>query len=158
MSNATAIGFQAIVNASNKIRFGNGQVSVIEGQVPYTYTSDRNEKENFKAVDAEAVLAKLRGLSVTSWNYKGQDAKQFRHYGPVAQDFFAAFGHDAVGTIGTPTTITSGDLDGILMIAAQALEKRTVEQQKEIAALKAELEEIKRKVGGEIAAQTGAGF
>src|SRR6266849_6593591 len=158
LSNATAIGFQAIVNASNKIRFGNGQVSVIEGQVPYTYTSDRNEKENFKAVDAEAVLAKLRGLSVTSWNYKGQDAKQCRHYGPVAQDFFAAFVHDAVGTIGTPTTITSGDLDGILMIAAQALEKRTVEQQKEIAALKAELEEIKRKVGGEIAAKTGAGF
>ena len=40
----------------------------------------------------------------------------------TAQDFFAAFGHDAIGTIGTPTVITSGDLDGILMIAAQALE------------------------------------
>jgi trimeric autotransporter adhesin len=156
--NATAIGNGAMVNASNKIRFGNTAVTVIEGQVPYTYTSDRNEKENFRAVDAEAVLAKIRGLNVTSWNYKGQDAKQFRHYGPVAQDFFAAFGHDAVGTIGTPTTITSGDLDGILLIAAQALEKRTVEQQKEIAALKAELEEIKRKVGGEIAAKKGTGF
>ncbi len=156
--NATAIGNGAMVNASNKIRFGNTAVTVIEGQVPYTYTSDRNEKENFRAVDAEAVLAKIRGLNVTSWNYKGQDAKQFRHYGPVAQDFFAAFGHDAVGTVGTPTTITSGDLDGVLLLAAQALEKRTVEQQKEIAALKAELEEIKRKVGGEIAAKTGAGF
>src|SRR5712664_1609227 len=158
LTNATAIGSGAIVNANNKIRLGDTAVTVIEGQVPYTYTSDRNKKENFQRVDADEVLTKLRGLGVTSWNYKGQDAKQFRHYGPVAQDFFAAFGHDAVGTIGTPTTITSGDLDGILMIAAQALEKRTVEQQKEIAALKAELEEIKRKVGGEIAAKTGAGF
>ncbi len=43
----------------------------------------------------------------------------------MAQDFFAAFGHDGIGTIGTPTTITSGDLDGILLVAAQALEKRT---------------------------------
>jgi len=156
--NATAIGFNARVNASNKIRLGNTEVTVIEGQVPYTYTSDRNEKENFRAVEAEAVLTKLRGLSVTSWNYKGQDAKQFRHYGPVAQDFFAAFGRDAVGTIGTPTTITSGDLDGILMIAAQALEKRMVEQKKEINALivenvdlKARLEALERLVGNRVA-------
>src|SRR6266852_2513383 len=101
LTNATAIGANAVVSASNKIRLGNGRITVIEGQVPYTYTSDRNQKENFRPVDADEVLTKLRRLSVTSWNYKGQDAKQFRHYGPVAQDFFAAFGHDAVGTIGT---------------------------------------------------------
>ncbi len=74
------------------------------------------------------------------------------------QDFFAAFGHDAVGRIGTPTTITSGDLDGILMIAVQALEKRRVEQEKEIADLRAELEKIKRRVGGEVAANVSAGL
>jgi len=130
LTNATAIGNGASVNASNKIRLGNTSVTVIEGQVPYTYTSDRNQKENFQPM-AETVLTKIRGLSVTSWNYIGQDAKQFRHYGPMAQDFFAAFGHDAVGTIGTSTTITSGDLDGILMIAVQALEKRTVEQERQ---------------------------
>jgi hypothetical protein len=48
-----------------------------------------------------------------------------RHYGPTAQDFFAAFGHDGLGTIGTETTINSGDLAGIMMIAIQGLEKRT---------------------------------
>jgi hypothetical protein len=143
--NATAIGAYAVADASNKIRLGNTAVTVIEGQVPYTYTSDRNQKENFRSVDAETVLSKLRGLAVTSWNYKRQDATHFRHYGPVAQDFFAAFGHDDVGTIGTPTTITSGDLDGILMIAAQALEKRTVEQEKEIANLKARLAALERR-------------
>jgi hypothetical protein len=99
------------------------------------------------------VLGKIRGLSLTSWNFIGQDPKQFRHYGPVAQDFFAAFGHDEIGTIGTPTTITSTDMDGILMVAAQALEKRSVkqekrnlEQKKEIDALKARLEALERLV------------
>ena len=50
----------------------------------------------------------------------------------MAQDFFAAFGRDGVGTIGTPTTINSGDMAGILMIAVQGLEKRTAEQTEEI--------------------------
>jgi predicted DNA-binding ArsR family transcriptional regulator len=50
----------------------------------------------------------------------------------MAQDFFVAFGHDGVGQIGTETTINSGDMAGILMIAVQALEKRTAElKQKE---------------------------
>jgi endosialidase-like protein len=157
LTNATAIGAGAVVDASNKVRLGNTDVTVIEGQVPYTWTSDRNKKENFHPVNGDEVLTKLRGLSMTSWNYKGQDAKQFRHYGPVAQDFFAAFGHDAVGTVGTPTTITSGDLDGILIIAVQALERRTVEQEKEIAQLKARLEPLEHR-GCEVAAKGSAGL
>ncbi len=156
MINATAIGAGTIVTASNKIRLGNNAVTVIEGQVPYSWTSDRNKKENFQQVEGEEVLTKIRRLSLTSWNYIGQDAKQFRHYGPMAQEFFAAFGHDAVGTIGTPTTLTSGDLDGILMVAAQALEKRTLEQKKGINALrgenaylKARLEAVERRPGAD---------
>jgi len=124
LSNATAIGFDARVDASNKVRIGNNSVTVIEGQVAFTSVSDRNQKENFKPVDGEQVLEKIREIPVQSWNYIGQDAKEFRHYGPVAQDFFAAFGHDDIGTVGTPTTINSGDMQGILMIAVQALEKR----------------------------------
>jgi hypothetical protein len=42
----------------------------------------------------------------------------------MAQDFFAAFGHDGVGRFGSETTINSADMAGILMIAVQALEKR----------------------------------
>ena len=132
LTNATAIGFGAIVNASNKIRLGNTAVTVIEGQVAFTASSDKTKKENFQPVDGEEVLGKIRGFELTSWNFIGHDPKEFRHYGPMAQDFFAAFGHDGVGQIGTETTINSGDLAGILMIAVQALEKRTAElKQKE---------------------------
>jgi hypothetical protein len=142
LHNATAIGDYASVDASNKIRLGDDFVSVIEGRVPYTFTSDKNQKENFQPVDGEAVLRKLGGLSLTSWNYIGHDPQQLRHYGPVAQEFFAAFGQDAVGTIGTSTTINSGDLEGILMVAVQALEKRTAEN----ADLRARIEALEKLV------------
>jgi hypothetical protein len=80
-----------------------------------------------------------------SWNYIGHDPREFRHYGPMAQDFYGAFGHDEVGTIGTPTTY-SGDIAGILMIAAQALEKRTAEQRQEVETLKAENASLKARL------------
>ena len=54
-TNATAIGALAVVNASNKVRVGNTSVTVIEGQVAFTASSDRTKKENFKPVDGEGV-------------------------------------------------------------------------------------------------------
>jgi hypothetical protein len=45
-SNATAIGADAKVDASNKVRIGDNLVTVIEGQVPFTNPSDRRLKEN----------------------------------------------------------------------------------------------------------------
>ena len=58
LNNATAIGANAIVNASNKVRLGNASVTVIEGQVAFTFPSDKTKKENFQPVDGEAVLGK----------------------------------------------------------------------------------------------------
>ena len=55
LTNATAIGFEAIVNASNKVRIGNASVTVIEGQVPFTTPSDGRYKfgvqEDVKGLD-----------------------------------------------------------------------------------------------------------
>jgi len=146
--NATAIGSGAIVNSSNKIRLGDTTVTVIEGQVPFTFSSDQTRKENFQPVDGEVVLSKLRGLSLTSWNYIGHDPQQFRHYGPMGQEFFAAFGHDGIGIIGSPTTLTSSDLAGILMSAVQAVERRTMELRQETERLKATVEAFKAENTG----------
>ena len=142
LTNAAAIGAGAIVDASDKIRLGNANVTVIEGAVGYTFTSDKTKKQNFQPVDGEEVLRKLRSLEIPSWNLTGQDPGRFRHYGPMAQDFFAAFGQDGVGTIGTPTTINTSDLAGILMIAVQTLGRRT----KENAELKVRVEELERAI------------
>jgi len=115
---------------------------VIEGKVNFTASSDKTKKENFKPVDGEEVLRKIRGFELTSWNFIGHDPKEFRHYGPMAQDFFAAFGHDGVGRIGTETTINSGDIAGILMIAVQALEKRTAQ----VSVLESELKQKEAQI------------
>ena len=48
LTNATAIGYNAVVNASNKVRIGNAAVTVIEGQVPFTSPSDGRFKYNVK--------------------------------------------------------------------------------------------------------------
>jgi hypothetical protein len=87
--------------------------------------SDVHRKENFRPVDGEAVLGKIGRFRLTTWNYKGEDARRFRHYGPMAQDFYAAFGHDGVGTVGTDTTIATLDLNGLNFTAIQALVDRT---------------------------------
>ena len=101
--------------------------------------SDRTKKENFQPVDGAEVLRKIRGFELTSWNIIGQDPKQFRHYGPMAQDFYAAFGHDAVGVSGDDTSINSGDLSGIMMSAIQALGEENASMREENTAMKKQL-------------------
>jgi hypothetical protein len=60
-------------------------------------------------------------MRLGSWNYKDQDKTKFRHYGPMAQEFYKNFGNDGIGIIGNDTTIATADMDGVLMIAIQAL-------------------------------------
>ena len=126
LTNATAIGNGGIVDASNKVRLGNTAVTVIEGQVAFAASSDKTKKENFQPVDGEGVLGKIRGLELSSWNFIDHDLKEFRHYGPMAQDFFAAFATTDWDRSVRRRRLT-GDMAGILMIAVQALDKHTAE-------------------------------
>jgi len=93
--------------------------------------SDVRMKENFLPVDGESFLHKIAAMPQYSWNYIGQDVKTLRHYGPMAQDFYAAFGNDALGEIGCDTMINQQDFLGVNLIAIQALEKRTIQMKKE---------------------------
>jgi hypothetical protein len=47
--------------------------------------------------------------------------------------------------VGSETTINSGDLAGILIIAAQSLENRTAEKKQDIDSLKAENADLKSR-------------
>jgi hypothetical protein len=108
-------------------------------QTSWSAVSDSTKKENFLPVNGEKILQKIRSFKLRSWNFKNADLKTDRHYGPMAQEFFNAFGHDDYGVIGNDTTINSGDFDGINLIAIQALEKRTEELQN----VKEELAQLK---------------
>ncbi|MBA2250715.1 MAG: tail fiber domain-containing protein [Chitinophagaceae bacterium] len=109
---------------------------------------DKNRKENFEQLDGEDVLQKIAKINFTSWNYKQQDPKIYRHYGIMAQDFYNAFGKDKFGTIGNDTTVNPIDMIGIDMTAIQALEKRTNELKNQNAVLNkkvAEVDELKKE-------------
>lgn len=49
VDNTTAIGANATVNVSNKVRIGDGNVTVIEGQVAYSFPSDARFKYNIQS-------------------------------------------------------------------------------------------------------------
>ncbi|MFS8083041.1 MAG: tail fiber domain-containing protein [Ginsengibacter sp.] len=106
-------------------------VRVAPGGNSWSTISDVNRKENFEPVNGDDFLEKIASFNLSSWNYKGQDAKTFRHYGPMAQEFYKAFGKDDYGIIGCDTLINQQDFLGVNLIAIQALEKRTVENKKE---------------------------
>lgn len=102
--------------------------------------SDSTKKEKFATADKEYFLNKLANLKLGSWNYKGNE--NYRHYGPMAQEIFSSFGKDKYGKIGCDTLLASADMDGIMMIMLQGLEKRTTVQKDENALLKTQLTEV----------------
>ena len=55
-----------------------------------TENSDINSKQNIEPVSGQNILEKLTNLEISEWSYK--DAPGDRHVGPMAQDFYAAFG------------------------------------------------------------------
>jgi hypothetical protein len=94
--------------------------------------SDRNMKNHFQTLDPKQVLDKFSKLPITEWSYKAQDPS-IRHIGPMAQDFYQAFGLGEdrlrIGTL---------DADGVMMAAIQGLNAELKDKEKQIATLKTE--------------------
>lgn len=100
-------------------------VFITGGQTAWSSISDSTRKEKIVIADGESFLLKLRNLRLGSWNYKKHGPNPERFYGPMAQEVFAAFGKDNYGVIGTDTTVSTLNMEGLLFIFSQALEKRT---------------------------------
>jgi hypothetical protein len=132
-------------------------VELAAGGSGWSAVSDRNRKENFLFVDGEDLLDRLRSVPVSSWNYRAQEST-IRHMGPMAQDFYAAFG---LGE--NELMINSVDIDGVNMAAVQALTERTdalraenealrtenAAQAAELADLRARMERLEALVAGQ---------
>jgi hypothetical protein len=106
--------------------------------------SDSTTKERYTPADPEYFLEQLSALRLGSWNYKGN--RENRHYGPMAQEIFAAFGTDQWGQIGVPTALATADMDGIMMIMLQGLEKRSKLQRDENLALKQQISGMQQEL------------
>ena len=113
---------------------GNVQVEGVVNQV-----SDIHVKENITAVSGIDILAGIDSLEISSWNYIADP--EAVHIGPMAQDFYAAFG------LGSDDRhISSLDSSGVALIAIQELNNQLQEKEAELIQLQAENEEILQRL------------
>lgn len=116
---------------------GSGNVTI---QGSLTQLSDVNSKDNFDPVQGAEVLAKLDSVPVLTWNYKA-DSQSIRHLGPMAQDFYAAFG---LG--GGDRHIAPLDVAGVAIAGVKELHLQVQERDARLVALEKENEELKRRL------------
>ncbi len=97
-----------------------------------------------RQLDGQAVLTELANMPIYAWNPKGENA-HLRHFGPTAQDFYAAFG---LGD--SELRIGQQDADGVALAAIHGLNAKLEQQVQvndvEINLLKAEVAELRRAV------------
>ena len=104
-------------------------VELAAGGGSWSSISDRNAKTNFSPVDGRDILERLRQIPVETWNYQSQDPS-IQHIGPMAQDFYAAFG------VGEDNRhISTVDADGVALAAIQGLYQVVQEKDAQIVAL-----------------------
>ena len=120
-------GFTLWTNSTNSVG-----ATLAPGSGTWASASDRNLKTDVARIDDAAVLDKVASLPISRWSYKSEHG--VRHVGPMAQDFYAAFG---VGE--DDKHITSIDEDGVALAAIKALHARVSFLDAEDAKLRARL-------------------
>jgi hypothetical protein len=140
LTNATAIGSQATVDASNHVRIGDVHVTQIGGQVAWSNLSDARAKKDIRDLDLGLdFVLQLRPVSFTMKQGNGRTDMGF-----LAQDVEALLGDDySVLGIG-------GDQDRTLSLRytdfMAPLVKAVQEQQAQIEAQRSEINLLKAKL------------
>jgi hypothetical protein len=96
-------------------------------------SSDRNLKDNIVPIDSRSVLERVAHLPITQWKMKAEPTGR-KHIGPMAQDFYAAFG---LGD--NDRYIALGDGQGVALAAIQALYQVVQEKDGQIRKLRQQL-------------------
>lgn len=122
--------------------------AVLEG-----YLSERSDvfaKENFKMVNGAEILEQLSEIPISIWNYKDDESKT-AHMGPMAQDFYAAFG------LGKDDThIAALDVNGVMLASIQELSKTIAEKTTEIQVLNEKVNSLETRLKKMESAQSPA--
>jgi len=113
--------------------------------------SNLHTKENLATVDNQEILDKIAGIPIASWNFKFDDP-EVRHLGPMAQDFYDAFGLGA-----DDEHIASLDVNGVSLAAIQELYQHSQEQatriddlEAQVGTLEARLEALEKAIGASV--------
>jgi trimeric autotransporter adhesin len=90
-------------------------VQLAPGNSSWSTLSDRASKRAIKPASGRRVLRKLASVPVSTWTYRAQD-DSIRHIGPMAQDFYRAFGFGEDNK-----HIDSVDADGVALAGIKGL-------------------------------------
>ena len=156
IQNSIAIGYSTVVDASNKVRIGNNAVTVIQGEVNFTASSDRRLKTNILPLsDGLDFIMKLKPVSYNMKNLS--DTRT--NWGFIAQDIEGLLGNtNSLLTVGNDKERTLGlrysDFVAPLVKAVQEqqdqitdLNNKLSESERKYEELAAELEQIKKAIG-----------
>lgn len=91
----------------------------------------RRERDLPPPLTGDEVLRRLVALPVSTWSYDYEPG--VRHLGPMSQDFAAAFGLGRSNRI-----VELVDVNGVNVVAIQALARRVFALEKEVAELRGE--------------------
>ena len=115
-------------------------VRLAQGSGSWETLSDRNAKTSILPTDGRRVLDTLMTVPVSTWQYVGQP-NSVQHMGPMAQDFYAAFGLGEDGHyIGTV------DAEGVALASIQGLYQVVQEKDSQIAALQAQNDDLGKRL------------
>ena len=102
--------------------------------------SDRAMKRNIRQVEVRDILSRLSRIPISRWSYKSQDAS-IEHIGPMAQDFYDAFG------LGEDDRhINTLDPDGVALAAIQGLYELAQEKDVRIAAQESRISDLEARL------------
>ncbi len=122
-------------------------VELTSGAGSWTIISDRNKKANIQEINSQSFQKGLSKLPISKWSYRNRNE---RHIGPMAQDFYTAFG---LGE--SKRHINMVDIHGVTFMGIKHLSNRLKETdgldekdelQKDIEDQKEELENLKKRI------------
>lgn len=127
------------VNQMTLTSAGNLNVNGSVTATAFNPSSDRHIKENFANINRASVLDRLARIPISTWNFIGENG--IVHMGPMAQDFYAAFG------LGMDDKhISTVDADGVAFAAIQELNVRNRALASENASLRAQVTDLAARV------------
>lgn len=119
---------------------GNTGCDLNTGSGTWTCSSSRTIKSDFLDVSGTDIIDRLRTMPVTTWRYNAEESRE-RHIGPVAEDWYAAF-----GLAGGGRSVGAQDMAGVALAAAQELDRRNVALQTELAERTARLQALEAQL------------
>lgn len=110
------------------------------GSGSWSSLSDRAMKENFTPVNPDQILEELIELEISEWNYISQNPV-IRHIGPMAGEFYNAFGAGE-----NSRYINNIDADGISLASIQGVYNLVKEKDQKITVLEDRLFKLERQI------------